>query len=78
MKKEKGPTTFKVKEKDIVSLIVQLVIFLVICAVLSFLIGILTGIPIIGIIFALLGSLMELYSIVGIILCVLNFLGILK
>ena len=36
------------------------------------------NIPIIGIIFALLGSLIELYSLVGIILCVLNFLGILK
>lgn len=76
--KKLWPTTFRVKEKDIVSLIIQLIIFLVICAVLGFLIGILAGIPIIGIIFALIGSLIELYSLVGIVLCILNFLGVLK
>ena len=70
------PTPFKIKKGDVVSLIVQLVIFLVVCAVVGWLIGILAGIPILGIIFALLGSLMEIYSLVGIVLCVLKFLGI--
>lgn len=70
------PTPFKIKKGDVVSLIVQLVIFLVVCAVVVWLIGILAGIPILGIIFALLGSLMEIYSLVGIVLCVLKFLGI--
>lgn len=70
------PTPFKIKKGDVVSLIVQLVIFLVVCAVVGWLIGILAGIPILGIIFTLLGSLMEIYSLVGIVLCVLKFLGI--
>jgi hypothetical protein len=70
------PTPFKIKKGDVVSLIVQLVIFLVVCAVVGWLISILAGIPILGIIFTLLGSLMEIYSLVGIVLCVLKFLGI--
>ena len=70
------PTPFKIKKGDVVSLIVQLVIFLVVCAVVGWLIGILAEIPILGIIFTLLGSLMEIYSLVGIVLCVLKFLGI--
>lgn len=70
------PTPFKIKKGDVVSLIVQLVIFLVVCTVVGWLIGILAGIPILGIIFTLLGSLMEIYSLVGIVLCVLKFLGI--
>jgi len=42
------------------------------------LIGILAALPIIGIIFAIIGSLMEIYSLVGIVLCVLKFLGMVK
>ena len=34
--------------------------------------------PIIGIIFSILGSLIGVYNIVGIVLCVLKFLGIVK
>ena len=69
------PTPFKVKEKDIASLIIQLVIFIVVCALVGILIGILSAFPIIGIVFWIVGSLMELYSIVGIVLCILKFLA---
>lgn len=70
------PTPFKVKEKDIASLIIQLVIFIVVCALVGILIGILSAFPIIGIVFWIVGSLMELYSIVGIVLCILKFLAV--
>ena len=76
--KKLWPTPFKIEEKNVVSLIIQLVIFLVICAVVGWLIGILAGIPIIGIVFGIIGSLMEIYSLVGIVLCVLKFLGLVK
>ncbi len=72
------PTPFKVKEKDVVSLIVQLIIFVIICAVIVFLIGILDGIPIIGFIFIIIGSLMELYGFIGILLCIFKFFGLVK
>jgi hypothetical protein len=76
--KKLWPTPFKIQEKNVVSLIVQLVIFVVIVAVVGWLFGILAGIPIIGIIFGVLGSLIGLYNTVGIVLCILKFLGIVK
>ena len=78
MLKKFWPTPFKIKEKDVPSFIVQLVIFAVICIVVGFLIGVLAKIPIIGIVFSLVGALFELYSLVGIVLCILKFLGIVK
>ena len=72
------PTPFAIKEKDATSFIVQLLIFVVICAVIGFLIGILAKIPILGIIFSIVGGLVELYGLIGIVLCVLQFLGLLK
>lgn len=72
------PTPFKIKEKDLTSFLIQLIIFIVIVAVVGFLIGILSALPIIGIIFSIVGSLIGVYNIVGIVLCVLKFLGIVK
>ena len=72
------PTPFKIKEKDLASFLIQLIIFIVIVAVVGFLIGILAALPIIGIIFSIVGSLIGVYNIVGIVLCGLKFLGIVK
>lgn len=78
MLKKLWPMPFGIEEKNVSSFLVQLVIFVVICAVVGFLIGILAGIPILGVIFSILGGLVELYGLVGIILCVLKFLGLVK
>lgn len=72
------PTPFKIKEKDFGSFVIQLIIFIVICAVVGFLIGLLSGLPIIGIIFSLIGALLEAYSFIGIVLCILKVLGLVK
>ena len=72
------PTPFKIKEKDLASFLIQLIIFVVVCAVVGVLFGVLGGIPILGVIFWVLGALLEIYSIVGIVLCILIFLGIVK
>ncbi|MBR6677046.1 MAG: hypothetical protein IKL24_06925 [Clostridia bacterium] len=69
------PTAFMTKKNDVVSLIIQLVILLVVCAVAGLIIGFLQAIPVVGIIFTLVGSLLGIYSLVGIILCILVFLG---
>ena len=76
MLKKIWPTPFKVEQKNVVSLIIQLVIFLIICAVVGWLISVLAQIPVIGIIAGIVGALLEIYSIVGIVLFVLNFLGV--
>ena len=73
--KKLWPTACAIKTKDVVSLVIQLVIFLVVCAVVGWLIAVLASIPVIGLIFTLVGALLEIYSIVGIVLCVLKFLG---
>ncbi len=72
------PTPFKIRAKDVTSFVVQLIIFIVICAVVGILIGVLAGIPIIGLIFKLLGAVIELYGLIGIVLCVLKFVDAIK
>ncbi|MBQ5320995.1 MAG: hypothetical protein J6K88_02865 [Oscillospiraceae bacterium] len=72
------PMPFKIEEKNVKSFIINLLIFIVICAVVGWLIGILAGIPIIGIVFSIVGAVVELYGFVGIVLCILKFLGIVK
>lgn len=76
--KKYWPTPFKIKEKDVASFIIQLIIFIVVCAVVGFLIGLLSGIPIVKIIVPIIGAIVEIYGLVGIILCILKFLGIVK
>lgn len=78
MLKKYWPTPFKIVEKDVVSFVTQLVIFIVVCAVIGFVIGICSAIPVLGIIFWILGLIVEVYGIVGIVLCVLKFLGQIK
>ncbi len=76
--KKLWPTPFQVKPKDIASLLIQGVIFLVVCAVVGWLIGILAGIPIVGLIFGLVGALLEIYGLVGIVLCILRYFDVVK
>ena len=78
MLKKLWPTPFKIERKNLSSFLIQLIIFIVACAVVGVLIGVLSAIPIIGIIFWIVGSLLEIYSIVGIVLCVLVFLDVIK
>ena len=70
------PTPFKIKKGDLKSFLIQLIIFIVVCAVVGVLIGVLAKIPIVGIFTWILGILLEVYSIVGIVLCILKFFGI--
>ena len=72
------PTPFKIERKNLTSFLVQLIIFIVVCAVVGVLIGILSAIPILGIIFWIVGGLLEVYSVVGIVLCILVFLDVIK
>ena len=78
MLKKLWPTPFKIERKTLSSFLIQLIIFIVVCAVVGVLIGVLSAIPILGIIFWIFGSLLEIYSIVGIVLCVLVFLDVIK
>jgi hypothetical protein len=59
------PSAFKVAEKDVKDLIVKIVIYLI-------------GSLIAGVVLGLIGSIVEIYCLVGIVLVVLKFLGIVK
>ena len=76
--KKLWPIPFKITEKDVTSFVVQLVIFILVCAVASVLIGILSLVPIVGILVGIVGRLVELYGLIGTILCSLVFLGVIK
>lgn len=70
------PTPFKIKQGNLISFLVQLLIFLVICAVIGWLFTVLSKIAVVGVVFYFVGGLMGLYCIIGAILCILKFIGI--
>lgn len=72
------PTPFKIEKNNVKSFLITLLVFIIACAVVGVLIGVLAKIKLIGIIFSIIGSLFEIYGIVGIVLCVLKFLDVVK
>lgn len=70
------PTPFKIKKGNLASFLIQLIIFLVIVAVFGWLVGLLANLPVVGFIFGLVGSLVGIYNIVGVVLCILRFIGV--
>ena len=72
------PTPFKITKGDVASFLIQLVIFIVVVAVFGWLCAILAHIPIVGILFKLISAVLGIYNFVGIVLCVLKFLGVLE
>ena len=63
---------------DTKAFIITLVIYAVIGLVVSFLIGILSRLWLIGWIFGIIGSLVDLYVVAGVILTILSFTGLFK
>ena len=70
------PTPFKIEKGNVASFLVQLIIFVLLTAVFVILIGVLAAIPIVGIIFGIIGSLMGLYTLIGVVLCILRFVDV--
>ena len=71
------PFSFTAK-KDVAALVINILIYIALDVVIGFVIKILAGIPLIGIIFGLLGSIIGLYLFVGAVLSVLDYFKILK
>ena len=70
------PHAFKATE--LTAFIITLIIYVLIDVVCGFVIGLLAKIPVLGIIFGMLGSLVGLYALVGVILAILVFVKVLK
>lgn len=75
--KKYWPFAEKVKKGDVVSLIINLVILLVACALVSWLVFDVIGgiLPFIAGLLKLVGLALDIYGLVGIILCILKFVG---
>lgn len=71
------PTPFKIEKGNLSSFLVRLILLIVACSVIGILIGVFAKIPVLGILFGLVGALVELYSLVGTVLCFLVYFGVL-
>lgn len=69
---------FAFKATELTPFIVSLVIYVLIDVVCGVVIGLLAKLPIIGIIFSLLGAVIGLYALVGIVLSILVFVKVVK
>lgn len=76
MLKKLFPHAFKATQLK--SFIVTLIVYFLIDVVCGFVIGLLASLPLIGIVFSLLGSAVGLYALVGVILSILVFIKVLK
>ena len=76
MLKKFFPNAFKATELK--AFIIALIVYAVIDVVCGVVIGLLAKIPLIGIIFSLLGSLVGLYALAGVVLSILVFVKVLK
>lgn len=77
MLKKFFPLSFKFVD-SVANLIIGILIYLVAGAVAGAVIGLLSGIPIVGFLFGLVGSLLGIYVFAGIVIQVLVFCKILK
>ena len=66
------------KATALAAFIITLIVYVLIEVVCGFVLGLLSAIPILGIIFGLLGTLIGLYAFVGIVLSILVFVKVLK
>ncbi len=76
MLKKFFPRAFKATEGK--ALAVSVIIYILIDFVCGLVVGLLAKIPLIGILFGLVGSVIGLYALIGIILSILVFLKVVK
>lgn len=69
---------FAFKATELTPFIVSLLIYIILGAICGFVIGILSKIPLIGILFSILGTVIGLYTLIGIILTILVFVKVIK
>ena len=71
------PLAFRAKD-SIAALLINIIIHLVEDAIAGIIIGVLAGLPVIGWVFAAVGSLLGLYFTVSLVLSVLDYFKVLK
>lgn len=69
---------YSFKASSVKDLIVTIIVYLIADLVCGFVIGLLGKLPLIGWLFGIVGWLAGIYFFVGIVIAVLNFLGVFK
>ena len=69
---------FSFNSKDVTNLIIALIFYIIVCGICGAIIGFLAKIPILGIVFSLLGSVLGIYGLIGIVLSVLTFIKVIE
>ena len=77
MLKKFFPYSFAAK-KDVAALVINIIVYIVVGFIAGALIGLLWWVPIVNIITGILGSAIELYILIGLVLTVLDYCKILK
>ncbi|MCD8056112.1 MAG: hypothetical protein LUE25_05300 [Clostridiales bacterium] len=65
------PISFR--DRSLTGLVIAIVIYVVVGAVAGAVIGFLSSIPILGIIFSIIGALVDIYCLVGLVLAILYY-----
>ena len=64
--------------RDVRSLVITLITYAIFSFLAGIVLGLLSGIPILGIIFSVIGLMVELYCVAGIVLAILVFLKVVQ
>ena len=64
--------------KDVTALVVKILVYLVVGAIAGAVIGFLSGLPVIGLVFGLVGSIAGVYVTAGIVIAILDYMKVLK
>lgn len=67
------PLNARVQQGNATSLLTTIILYIVISAVIGVFLGLINWLPLIGWIFRILGSLVGLYSLIGIILAIVTY-----
>lgn len=69
---------FSFQSKTLKNLLITILIYIVLDVVCGLIVGLLGKIPLVGFLFSIVGWVLGLYFLVGIVLAILHFLGVLK
>ncbi|MBR5277757.1 MAG: hypothetical protein IKU23_00665 [Clostridia bacterium] len=67
-----------IEKKDVIALVINCVLYFVASIVIGAVIGLFGTIPVLGVIFSIIGGLVGLYALCGIVLSILDYLKVLK
>lgn len=66
------------KPTDVASLVITILLYIVFDVVAGAIIGLLSGLPIIGFLFSIVGSLVGIYATAGIVIAILVYCKVIK